>query len=254
MGKTISISNHKGGVGKTTSTINIGAALHQLGKKVLLVDLDPQANLSQSLGIIDVEHDIYESLSKKSKLKPYSYKEGFDLIPSCLNLSGAEIELSSSIGREYILKKLIDEIKDNYDYILIDCPPSLGLLAINAFAAADEILIPAQAEFLSTQGLTKLIEVIGEIRCDLNKNLKVAGIIITQYDSRKNLNKEVVDFIDSEFKNEVFNTKIRNNIALAEAPAMSMDIFSYNPKSNGTSDYMELTKEILKREETSKIL
>lgn len=247
MGKILSISNHKGGVGKTTSAINIGAGLNKLGKKVLLIDLDPQANLSQSLGLINQEKTIYGALKGEYKLEPITVLKGLDVIPSTLDLSGAEIELSSEPGREYILKELIDNIKDSYDFIIIDSPPSLGLLTINSFTAADEIIIPLQAQFLAMQGLAKLVEVVEKIKSRLNKGLKVGGVFITQYDSRKVLNRDVNETINEHFKSEVFKTKVRDNIALAEAPAQGLDIFRYNAKSNGAEDYMALAKEILKR-------
>ena len=157
MGKVLSISNHKGGVGKTTSAINIGAALNNLGKKVLLIDLDPQANLTQSLGLTNQQRTIYGALKGEYKLEPISILKGFDIVPSTLDLSGAEIELSSEAGREFILKELIDEVRTKYDFVIIDSPPSLGLLTINAFTAADEIIIPLQAQFLAMQGLAKLV-------------------------------------------------------------------------------------------------
>ena len=247
MGKILSISNHKGGVGKTTSAINIGAGLNKLGKKVLLIDLDPQANLSQSLGLINQEKTIYGALKGDYKLEPITVIEGLDVIPSTLDLSGAEIELSSEPGREYILKELIDVVKSNYDFIIIDSPPSLGLLTINAFTAADEIIIPLQAQFLAMQGLAKLVEVVEKIKSRLNKGLKVGGVFITQYDGRKVLNRDVFETINLHFKSEVFTTKVRDNISLAEAPAQGLDIFRYNPKSNGAEDYMGLAKEILAR-------
>jgi chromosome partitioning protein len=247
MGKVLSISNHKGGVGKTTSAINIGAGLNKLGKKVLLIDLDPQANLSQSLGLTNQDKTIYGALKGDYKLEPVSVLKGFDVIPSTLDLSGAEIELSSEPGREYILKELIDGIRNDYDYIIIDSPPSLGLLTINSFTAADEILIPLQAQFLAMQGLAKLVEVVEKIKSRLNKELKMGGVFITQYDGRKVLNRDVVETINAHFKSEVFKTKIRDNIALAEAPAQGLDIFRYNAKSNGAEDYMDLAQEIIKR-------
>lgn len=245
MSKIISISNHKGGVGKTTSTINIGAGLCSLGKKVLLIDLDPQANLSQSLGLIDQERNIYGALRGEYKLQPIEIVKGLDVIPSTLDLSGAEIEMSGEAGREYILKELIEPIRAFYDYILIDSPPSLGLLTLNSFVASDEVFIPLQAQFLALQGLTKLLEVIDKIQKRLNKELRVGGVFITQYDSRKVLNRDVLNTIEAHFKEKVFNTKIRDNIALAEAPAQGVDIFRYNPKSYGAEDYLNLSKEIL---------
>ena len=250
MSKVISISNHKGGVGKTTSTINIGAGLNSLGKKILLIDLDPQANLSQSLGLIDQDITIYNYLkgvinNYKATIKPIEIIKGLDLIPSTLDLSGAEVELSGEAGREYILKELLEPLRASYDYILIDTPPSLGLLTINALTASDEILIPLQAQYLALQGLTKLLEIIDKIKKRLNRELKVGGVFITQYDSRKILNRDVVATIETHFKDEVFNTRIRDNIALAEAPTQGVDIFRYSPKSYGAKDYLSLSSELL---------
>jgi len=247
MSKVISISNHKGGVGKTTSAINIGAGLNKLGKRVLLIDLDPQANLSQSLGLTDQERTIYGAIRGEYKLQPIEITKGLEVIPSTLDLSGAEVELSSEPGREYILKELIEPLRASYDFIIIDSPPSLGLLTINSFTASDEILIPLQAQYLALQGLAKLVEVVDKIKQRLNKGLKVGGVFITQYDSRKVLNRDVVETIQAHFKDEVFKTKIRDNIALAEAPSQGLDIFRYNIKSNGAEDYLALSKEIIKR-------
>jgi chromosome partitioning protein len=247
MSKVISISNHKGGVGKTTSAINIGAGLNKLGKKVLLIDLDPQANLSQSLGLIDQDRNIYGAIRGEYKLEPISILKGLDLIPSTLDLSGAEIELSGEAGREYILRELIEPLRGSYDFIIIDSPPSLGLLTINSFTASDEIFIPLQAQYLALQGLAKLMEVVDKIQKRLNKDLKLGGVIVTQYDNRKVLNRDVVSTIETHFKDEVFKTKVRDNIALAEAPTQALDIFRYNPKSYGAEDYLSLCREILKR-------
>ena len=247
MSNVITISNHKGGVGKTTSAINIGAGLNRLGKKILLIDFDPQANLSQSLGLANQERTIYGALRGEYKLQPIEIVKGLDIVPSTLDLSGAEVELSAEAGREYILKELLDPIRDSYDYIIIDSPPSLGLLTINALTASNEVLIPIQAQYLALQGLTKLLEVIDKITKRLNKELKVGGVFITLYDSRKVLNRDVVETTETHFKKELFTTKIRDNIALAEAPARGVDIFNYQPKSNGAEDYLLLCKEIIKR-------
>lgn len=175
MSKIIAIANHKGGVGKTTSVVNIGARLANIGKKVLLIDLDPQASLSQSLGITDPETTIYDSIRGEHPLQPLNIYENLELVPSTLDLSGAEIELSSQMGREYILKELIQDIKTDYDYIFIDSPPSLGLLTVNALTSADEVYIPLQAQFLAMRGLTKLSEVIAKIQKSLNKKLVIGG-------------------------------------------------------------------------------
>lgn len=246
MSKVISISNHKGGVGKTTSAINIGAGLHRLGKRVLLIDLDPQANLSQSLGITEPEYTIYGAIRGEHPLRPTEIVKGLDIVPATLDLSGAEVELSGEAGREYILRELLEPVQGSYDYILIDSPPSLGLLTINALTASGEVLIPLQAQYLALQGLAKLLEVVEKIRKRLNKELKVGGVFITQYDSRKVLNRDVVATIEGHLKGEVFKSRIRENIALAEAPSQGLDIFRYAPKSYGAEDYLSLCKEILR--------
>jgi chromosome partitioning protein len=247
MSKVIAVTNHKGGVGKTTSTINIGAGLAKLGKRVLLIDLDPQANLSQSLGIKDPTATIYGAIRGEHALQPVTVLKRLDVIPSTLDLSGAEIELSSETGREYILRELLDTVKGSYDYVIIDSPPSLGLLTVNALTSADEILIPLQAQYLALQGLSKLLEIVDKIQKRLNKGLRIGGVFITQYDSRKILNRNVVDSIQAHFKDTVFITKIRDNVALAEAPTQGQDIFRYAPTSYGAVDYLALCKEIVKR-------
>ena len=252
MSKVISISNHKGGVGKTTSAINIGAGLNKLGKKILLIDLDPQANLSQSLGLIDQDRNIYGALRGEYKPHPITVIKGLDVIPSTLDLSGAEVEMSGEAGREYILKEIIEPFRASYDYILIDSPPSLGLLTINSFTASDEVFIPLQAQYLALQGLTKLLEVIDKIKKRLNKELKVGGVFITQYDNRKVLNRDVVATIETHFKDKLFTTKIRDNIALAEAPAQGVDILRYQAKSYGGEDYLSLSAEIIRNHTKTK--
>ena len=247
MTKVIALSNHKGGVGKTTSTINIGAGLNQLKKKVLIIDLDPQANLSLSLGITYAKNNIYGALREEYEIKPIQMMKGFDLIPASIDLAGIEIELSTKPAREYFLKEIIEKLKSNYDYILIDCPPALGLLTLNAFTASDEILIPLQSEYLAMQGLAELLKVTKLMTKRLNPNLIIGGIFLTQFDGRKLLNKEVLATIEENFPNELFNTKIRDNVALADAPSYKTDIFRHSPKSNGAEDYRELSKEIIKR-------
>ncbi len=249
MGKVIAFSNHKGGVGKTTSTVNIGAGLSTLGKKVLLVDMDPQANLSQSLGIMEPEKSIYGALRGLYSIAEtiIKLKEDFNLIPSELDLSGAEVELSVEAGREFILSEMLHPYRNQYDFILIDCPPSLGLLTVNALTAADEVYLPLQAEFLALQGLSKLVEVINKIKARLNRHLTIGGVFVTQYDQRKVLNRNVLETIQKHFDDKVFTTRIRDNVALAEAPTSGKDIFEYNPKSYGAEDYARLCTEILQR-------
>ncbi len=247
MGLVISLLNHKGGVGKTTSAINIGAGLVELGKRVLLIDLDPQANLSLSLGIPRQKATIYEALRGESELVPYTVKERLDVITSTLDLSGAEMELINEAGREYILRELLEVVEEDYDYVIIDCPPSLGLLTLNALTSSTYVYIPLQTEFLALQGLTKIKQIIDKVRFRLNKKLSIGGVIATMYDHRKVLNRDVVETIKKFFGNRVFNTYIRDNVALAEAPAQRKDIFAYSRKSPGAADYLALSKEIIER-------
>ncbi|HCI69732.1 MAG TPA: chromosome partitioning protein ParA [Balneola sp.] len=246
--KTIALTNQKGGVGKTTSTINIGAALAKLGKKVLLIDLDPQANLTYSLKMHSnrVDKNIYHALKGKATAKEAIIKHnGFDFIPSSLELSGAELELANEPAREGLLKNVLEQIKeDEYDFVLIDCPPNLGLLTLNAFTAVEDIFIVLQSEYLALHGLSKLLDLIKIVQQRLNNRLAVGGIICTLYDSRKNLNKEVVGHIQDYFGDKVFSTIIRDNVALAEAPSHHKTIFEYDEKSNGAKDYFALAKEI----------
>jgi len=248
MSKIVTIGNHKGGVGKTTSAINIGAGLNKLGKQVLLIDLDPQANLSQSLGLMEPDRTIYGALRGEHPLQAIEILKGLDAIPSTLDLSGAEVEISGEAGREYILRELLEPLSATYDYILIDSPPSLGLLTINALTASQEVFIPLQAQYLALRGLSKLLEVIDKIKRRLNRDLKVGGVFITQYDSRKVLNRDVVATIEEHFKDKLFSAKIRDNVALAEAPIQGVDIFRYSPKSYGAEDYLSLCMEIIKNE------
>lgn len=247
MGKIISLLNHKGGVGKTTSTINIGAGLVELGKKVLLIDLDPQANLTLSLGIPRQPVTIYEAIRGESDLSPYTVKPGLDVVISTLDLSSAEMELINEAGREYILREIFDPLREDYDYIIIDCPPSLGLLTLNALTASDYVIIPLQTEFLAMQGLAKIKQVIQKVRLRLNKGLEIGGVIATMYDARKVLNRDVVETIIKYFGPQVFETYIRDNVSLAEAPAHGKDIFEYNRSSSGAKDYMNLAQEIIQR-------
>lgn len=251
MGLIISLLNHKGGVGKTTSTINIGAGLVELGKKVLLIDLDPQANLTLSLGIPRQKVTMYEAIRGESELVPYTVKPNMDVVASSLDLSGAEMELINEAGREYILRELFEPLTDKYDFILIDCPPSLGLLTLNALTSSQYVIIPLQTEFLALQGLAKIKQVIDKVCFRLNKSLEIGGVVATMYDSRRVLNRDVVETIHKYFEEKVFKTYIRDNIALAEAPAQRKDIFEYAPKSVGAQDYLSLCKELLQRTEHS---
>jgi chromosome partitioning protein len=314
--KVISVLNHKGGVGKTTTTINLGGALRQKGYKVLLIDLDGQANLTESLGFsaelpqtiygaMKGEYDlpiyehkdglsvvpscldlsavetelineagrelilahlikgqkekfdyilidcppspqtIYGAMKGEYDLPIYEHKDGLSVVPSCLDLSAVETELINEAGRELILAHLIKGQKEKFDYILIDCPPSLSLLTLNALTASDRLIIPVQAQFLAMRGMAKLMQVVHKVQQRLNSDLSIAGVLITQYDGRKNLNKSVSELVQETFQGKVFSTHIRNSIALAEAPTQGQDIFHYAPKSAGAEDYEKVCNELL---------
>ena len=245
MTKIIAVLNHKGGVGKTTTTINLAAALQQKKKRVLLIDMDGQANLTESCGLsIEEEQTVYGAMKGEYPLPLVELNNGLAIVPSCLDLSAAE----SEPGRELILKGLIAKLLDSrkFDYILIDCPPSLGLLTLNALTAADFLIIPVQAQFLAMRGMAKITNVVEIVRQRLNPGLSIGGIVITQFDKRKTLNKSVSELINDSFCDKVFKTVIRDNVSLAEAPIKGMNIFEYNKNSNGAKDYMELAKEVLK--------
>jgi chromosome partitioning protein len=245
MTRILAISNHKGGVGKTTSTVNIGAALALKAYKVLLVDLDPQANLTQSLGIKTSAFNIYENLRGRQAVSPIKVKDNLYVIPSSLDLSAAEIELSAEPGREYLLKDILSKVQGDFDYILIDCPPSLGLLTIDALTTATDVVIPLQAEYLPLKGLAKLTEVIEKIKNRLNPNLMIGCVFLTQYDPRKVLNRDVAESVREFFGDKLLTAKISNNVSLAEAPSQGQDIFLYNKASKGAVDYKDLCDEIL---------
>lgn len=243
--KVIALANHKGGVAKTTSAINIGAALAELGSKVLLIDLDAQANLSQSLGFEEHEPNVYGALSGEYELQPVEVKENLFLIPSTLDLSGAEVELGNDpTGSQFVLKDLLDKVK-GFNYVIIDCPPALGLLTANALTCADKVLIPLEPEYLAIRGLGKLNSVIDKIKKRLNPKLEIAGIIITKFKKNLVLHKDITEMASENYT--VFETKIGVNVALAEAPTQGVDIFRYDKNSQGAKDYMALTKEIIKK-------
>jgi chromosome partitioning protein len=247
--RIISLVNQKGGVGKTTSVKNIGAGLAALNKKVLVIDMDSQASLTNSLGIKfkGLPNTIYEILKKSIHVKDAVIKKSncLSLIPSNIKLAGFEIELSAIVGREFLLKEAISSIVSDYHYILLDCPPSLGLLTLNALTVSKEIFIPAQTEYLALEGIVKILETADLVKTRLNPDLQVTGVIGTLFDSRKKLAREVVEKLQIHFKDKLFKTLIKDNIALAEAPSFGKDIFSYKPSSSGAECYMNLCKEIL---------
>jgi chromosome partitioning protein len=244
--KIIAIINQKGGTGKTTTAINLGTALARLKKKVLLIDLDPQANLSYSFGIDDSNGSIAGVLQGKKILQTILVeREELKIAPSSLSLADVEVSLVNKIGRENALKDHLKGLKD-YDYVFIDSPPSLSVLTINALNTATDVLIPAQMEVLSLQGLTQLLDTVKEVKRVLNKALRVKGIIPSMYDGRRRLSGEVLDTIDKTIKEKVFKTHIRECVKIAEAPSFAKSVLNYAPHSNGAIDYMSLAKEFIK--------
>lgn len=250
MGRVIAVANHKGGVGKTTSVACIGQALSRRGKRTLLIDLDAQANLTGFfLKEEDVEADIYDILTGAQQELPIKQVgERLYIIPSSLELARAETALSTRLARERILSEIIEQIAEDYDYILLDCPPSLGIITTNALVAATDLYIPLTAEALPLKGLKMLEEIVSQIQHSINKGLEISGVIITRYNNRK-LNKVIEDAIRSKYGDRVFTTKIRENIAVAETPLYGGDLYGYAPDSNGAKDYDLLTDEIIKRNE-----
>lgn len=249
MSKIISIINHKGGVGKTTTVLNLGAALGLMDKRVLLVDFDPQANLTQSLGLM-CDRNIHTALNAlrngiKEDLPIVNVSsQKLDIVPSHLDLSAAEIMLLNETGREYFLKELLADVVESYDYILVDCPPSLGVLTTNALTASTDLIIPIQTEILAIQGLNTLNVMIDKVKSRINKDLNLMGYLLTQYDKRTNLNNSVVESIREKYQDKVFNTVIRKNIVIAEAPSQKTSVIYYNDMSNGAIDYRRLAGEI----------
>jgi len=253
MTRIISFANHKGGVGKTTSTHSIGVALGKAGRKVLLVDFDPQANMSDSAGVQEPEYDIYHALTNKIDYLPIvELYENVSIVPSSIDLASAEQELSSEMGREYFLKTLFQAHAGDFGYVLIDCPPSLGLLTTNALTASTDVFIPIQAQFLAMKGLDKLLKVVDIIRNRLNPDIKLSGVLVTQFNKTISLNKDVYSYVQQKFPEVAFKTAIRTNITLAESPSVGTDVFAYDAKSNGAKDYLAVTEEILSRFETVK--
>jgi chromosome partitioning protein len=250
MGKTIAIANQKGGVGKTTSSVNLGASLATLGKKVLLIDIDPQGNTTSGIGInkADVEYCIYDVLINDinpSDAVLNTEVEGLNIIPATIQLAGAEIELVPTISREIRLKKAIQIIKEQYDYILVDCPPSLGILTINSLTAADSVLIPIQCEYYALEGLSQLLNTIRLVQKHLNTSLLIEGVLLTMLDARTNLGLQVIEEVKKYFQDKVYQTVIPRNVRLSEAPSHGKSIISYDPKSRGAEVYLDLAKEVI---------
>lgn len=258
MGKAIAIFNQKGGVGKTTTNINLGACLAQKGKKVLMLDIDPQGNTTSGIGISkkDLKYTVYELLIE-SDFNPYdaiinTSVKNLDLIPANVDLAGAEIELVQLEGREKRLRKAIDKIRDEYDYIFIDCPPSLGLLTINSLSAVESVLIPIQCEFYALEGVSQLMSTIELVRKSLKKNLEVEGVVLSMFDGRTNLSIQVVQEVKRYFGSKVYSTVIPRNIRLAEAPSFGLPIVEYDPRSKGAMAYKEFATEFLEREASNR--
>lgn len=254
MGKAIAIFNQKGGVGKTTTNINLGACLAIKGKKVLMLDIDPQGNTTSGIGVQkkNLEYTVYDLLvtdnfdTKKAII--HTSVPGLDIIPASVNLAGAEIELVQLEGRERRLKKTIDKVRDDYDYILVDCPPSLGLLTINSLTAVESVLIPIQCEFYALEGVSQLVSTINLVKKSLNSNIEIEGVILSMFDGRTNLSVQVVQEVKKYFGSKVYATVIPRNIRLAEAPSYGMAITEYDPKSKGAQAYQEFADEFLERE------
>ncbi|EAD3816713.1 ParA family protein [Listeria monocytogenes] len=250
MSKVIALANQKGGVGKTTSSVNLSSSLAFLGKKVLLVDIDPQGNASSGVGVNkgEIEHCIYDVLVDDVAIQDVLQKTDLDnlnVIPATIQLAGAEVELVPAISREIRLKKAIDSIRDNYDYVIIDCPPSLGLLTLNALTAADSVLIPVQCEYYALEGLSQLLNTIRIVQKHLNEDLQIEGVLLTMLDARTNLGIQVIEEVKKYFQNKVFNTIIPRNVRLSEAPSHGKPILLYDAKSKGAEVYLELAKEVV---------
>lgn len=249
LGKVISIANQKGGVGKTTTSVNLGACLAHIGKKVLLVDIDPQGNATSGAGVEkgDVQQCIYDVLVDDLELDAViqiTAVENLHVVPATIQLAGAEIELVPTISREVRLKKAIDQVKDRYDYILIDCPPSLGLLTLNSLTASDTVLIPVQCEYYALEGLSQLLNTVRLVQKHLNSDLLIEGVLLTMLDARTNLGLQVIQEVKKYFQNKVFKTIIPRNVRLGEAPSHGEPIIIYDPKSRGAEVYLELAKEV----------
>lgn len=253
MSKIIAIANQKGGVGKTTTTVNLGAGLAAIGKKVLLIDVDPQGNTTSGIGInkADVANCIYDVLINEVNPKEaiaHTEIENLHIIPATIQLAGAEIELVPTISREVRLKKSLQPIRRSYDYILIDCPPSLGILTINSLTAADSVLIPIQCEYYALEGLSQLLNTVRLVQKHLNTSLQIEGVLLTMFDARTNLGIQVIEEVKKYFQQKVYKTVIPRNVRLSEAPSYGQSIITYDPRSKGAEVYLELAKEVVSYE------
>ena len=254
MGRIIAVANQKGGVGKTTTSINLAACLAEKGKKVLAVDMDPQGNLTSGLGVDkdSVEKSIYELIIGEVDIKEVINKEvleNLDIIPTSIDLSAAEIELIGVDDKEYILRNAIDQVKDQYDFVIIDCPPSLSMLTINAMTTADSVIVPIQCEYYALEGLSQLIHTVELVKDRLNSKLEIEGVVFTMYDARTNLSLQVVENVKDNLNQNIYKTIIPRNVRLAEAPSYGLPINLYDPKSKGTESYMLLAEEVINKGE-----
>ncbi|PID22429.1 sporulation initiation inhibitor Soj [Sporosarcina sp. P3] len=253
MGKIIAIANQKGGVGKTTTSVNLSACLAHLGKKVLLIDSDPQGNATSGVGVNkgDVQDCIYNMLIDDVPVRDVILAteiENLEIVPATISLAGAEIELVSTISREVRMKHAIQDIKDDYDYVIIDCPPSLGLLTLNALTASDSIIIPVQCEYYALEGLSQLLSTIRLVQKHLNEALYIDGVLLTMFDARTNLGIQVIEEVKKYFQDKVYKTIIPRNVRLSEAPSHGKPIILYDPRSKGAEVYSELAKEVVENE------
>ena len=254
MGRIIAVANQKGGVGKTTTSINLSACLAALGKKVLAIDMDPQGNMTSGLGIDknEVEYSVYDLILGETGIEQVICKESIenlDILPSNINLSAAEIELIGVEDKEYIIHNEVEKVRDNYDFIVIDCPPSLNTLTINAMTTADSVLVPIQCEYYALEGLSQLIHTIELVKERLNPNLDIEGVVFTMYDARTNLSLQVVENVKDNLNQTIYKTIIPRNIRLAEAPSHGLPINLYDPKSAGAESYMLLAEEVINKGE-----